>query len=140
MAELKTKANDQSVEAFLQKVEPTKKRDDSFKLLEMMKRLSGLEPTMWGESIVGFGTYHYKYASGREGNWFQIGFSPRKQNFSVYLMSCDAANDLSDELERLGKHKTGKACLYFNKLADIDTSVLEEMIVKALKILESKPK
>jgi len=140
MAELKTKANDQSVEAFLQKVEPPQKRDESFKLVEMMKRLSGLEPTMWGESIVGFGTYHYKYASGREGEWFRIGFSPRKQNFSVYLMSCDLANDLSDELQRLGKHKTGKACLYFNKLADIDTSVLEEMIVKALKILESKPK
>ena len=101
-----------------------------------MKRLSGLEPTMWGDSIVGFGSYHYKYASGREGDWFRIGFSQRKQNFSVYLMSCDTTKDLFNELQRLGKHKTGKGCLYFNKLTDIDTSVLEEMIVKTLKKLE----
>lgn len=132
MAELKTKATNQSVEAFLQTVEPKLKRDDSFKLLELMKKLSGFPPKMWGDSIVGFGNYHYKYASGREGDWFQVGFSPRKQNFSVYLMSCDAQKDLSDELKRLGKHKTGKGCLYFNKLADIDWHVLEEMIQKSL--------
>lgn len=138
MAELKTKANDQSVEEFLKAITPAQKQADSFDLLEMMKRLSGFEPTMWGDSIVGFGNYHYKYASGREGDWFRIGFSPRKQNFSIYLMSCDAEKDLSAELQRLEKHKTGKGCLYINKLADIDTSVLEQMIVKALNSLAER--
>ncbi|WP_372775534.1 DUF1801 domain-containing protein [Mangrovibacterium sp.] len=132
MAELKTKATNQSVEDFLQTVDPPQKRDDSFKILELMKKLSGFPPKMWGDSIIGFGDYHYQYASGREGDWFQIGFSPRKQNFSIYLMSCNAPEELADELKRLGKHKTGKGCLYFNKLADIDWHVLAEMIQKSL--------
>ena len=140
MAELKAKANNQSVEAFLQTIEPAQKREDCFKILEMMKRLSGFNPTMWGNSIVGFGSYHYHYASGREGDWFQLGFSPHKQNFSVFLMSCDITKDLSNELQRLGKHKTGKGCLYFNKLADIDQTVLEEMITKVLRRLDRQEK
>lgn len=133
MAELKTKPNEQSVVDFLNAVEPEQKRSDALILLELMQRLSAENPVMWGGSIVGFGTYRYRYASGREGDWFRIGFSPRKQNFSLYLSFCDAENEMVDELERLGKHKTGKGCIYFNKLADIQIPVLEEMIQKALK-------
>lgn len=138
MAELKTKANDQSVEAFLRQVEPAQKQADSFQLLELMKSLSGEEPRMWGDSIIGFGEYHYKYASGREGDWFQIGFSPRKQNISVYLMACDAPTDFAKELQILGKHRTGKGCLYLNKLADIDLKVLKQLVEKALLNLKKK--
>ncbi len=132
MAELKTKANNQSVADFLNQIEPEQKRRDSWQILQLMASLSGEEPQMWGDSIVGLGNYHYKYASGREGDWFQIGFSPRKQNISIYLMACDAASDLAEELARLGKHKTGKSCLYINKLEDIDLDVFKEMIIKSL--------
>lgn len=136
MAELKTKPNEQSVTEFLNRVEPEQKRADSFQLLELMQRLTGEKPVLWGDSIVGFGSYHYKSVSGREGDWFRIGFSPRKQNFSLYLTLCDTQTEMADELKRFGKHKTGKSCIYINKLADIQLPVLEEMILKALK--ESK--
>jgi hypothetical protein len=91
-----------------------------------MRRITGEEPKMWGETIVGFGTQHYTYKSGREGDWFLAGFSPRKQNISIYLSY--GFGEWEDLLSRLGKHKTGKACLYVNKLADIDTDVLEDLI------------
>lgn len=126
MAELKTKKNDASVEGFLTGVENERRREDSFVVLEMMKRITGEEPTMWGSSIVGFGSYHYRYASGREGNWPRIGFSPRKQSLTLYIMPGFSSYD--DLLSRLGKHRTGKSCLYVNKLADVDTDVLEELI------------
>ncbi len=126
MAELKTKKNDASVEGFLTGVENERRREDSFVVLEMMKRITGEEPTMWGSSIVGFGSYHYRYASGREGNWPRIGFSPRKQSLTLYIMPGFSIYD--DLLSRLGKHRTGKSCLYVNKLADVDTDVLEELI------------
>ena len=92
---------------------------------------------MWGDSIIGFGDYHYKYASGREGDWFLTGFSPRKQNFSVYLMSCENEKQLNDLFARLGKHKTGRSCLYFNKLADINIEVLEELIIQSITDLKA---
>ena len=130
MAELKTKKNDASVEGFLTGVENERRREDSFVVLEMMKRITGEEPTMWGSSIVGFGSYHYRYASGREGDWPRIGFSPRKQRLTLYVMP--GFSNYDDLLSRLGKHRTGKSCLYVNKLADVDMDVLEQLIRSSL--------
>ena len=126
MAELKTKQTDQSVEAFLSRIEGDKKRQDSFAILELMKQVTGKEPKMWGDSIVGFGNYHYKYASGREGDMPLVGFSPRKQNLTLYIMS--GFNEYDELLKNLGKYKTGKACLYINKIEDIDLHTLQELV------------
>ncbi|MFW5769061.1 MAG: DUF1801 domain-containing protein [Spirochaetota bacterium] len=126
MAENKTHRNGKSVDTFLGSVENDRKRADSKTLLEMMRRITGEEPRMWGDSIIGFGSQHYTYKSGREGDWFITGFSPRKQNISVYLSY--GFGEWDDLLNRLGKHKTGKACLYINKLDDIDSNVLEDLI------------
>lgn len=130
MSEIKTKATAADVAAFIQKSDP-KKVADSFKLIEIMERLSGEKAAMWGPSIVGFGRYHYKYASGHEGDMCRIGFSPRKAQFSLYLISCDSAvqNQL---LEQLGKIKKAVACIYFKKLDDLNLEVLEKMIVQSL--------
>lgn len=136
MAELKTKLNDADVGEFLNKVSDPEKREDSFRVLEMMREISGQEPKMWGTSIVGFGTYHYKYASGREGEWMRIGFSPRKQNLTVYIMN---GFERYDELmAKLGKFKTGKSCLYLKRLSDVDESVLSELITESVKYFENK--
>jgi len=106
------------------------KRQDSFTILRMMEEITGSKPKMWGSSIIGFGDTHYQYESGREGDWFQVGFSPRKQNLTLYLPN----NIMSqvDLLRRLGKHKTGKACLYIKKLADIDQAVLKEIMKRSI--------
>ena len=126
MAELKTKQNKGDVHAYLNSVENEKKRQDAFAILELMQKATGLEPEMWGDSIVGFGKYHYKYASGREGDWFVTGFAPRKQNLTLYIMP---GFERYDELmASLGKHKTGKSCLYINKLEDVNLEVLEELV------------
>ena len=134
MAELKTKRNKGSVEAFLNSVPDEKKRQDSFTILDLMKQVTGEEPEMWGESIVGFGSYHYKYESGREGDWFVTGFSPRKQNLTLYIMS--GFEEYDRLLSRLGKHKIGKSCLYINKIEDIDQSVLQELVKKSVQHME----
>jgi len=134
MAELKTKRNKGSVEAFLNSVPDEKKRQDSFAILDLMKQVTGEEPEMWGESIVGFGSYHYKYESGREGDWFVTGFSPRKQNLTLYIMS--GFEEYDRLLSRLGKHKIGKSCLYINKIEDIDQSVLQELVKKSVQHME----
>ncbi|TFF96969.1 DUF1801 domain-containing protein [Candidatus Thorarchaeota archaeon] len=133
MSENKTVPTDKSVEEFLKSVENDKRREDGLKILEMMKDITGEEPVMWGNSIVGFGDYHYKYASGREGDWFKVGFSPRKRNLTLYLM-CDV-KELGDSLEKLGKHKIGKGCLYINKLEDVDIGVLREIVEKSMETL-----
>lgn len=125
----KTQPNAQSVEAFLNGVEHEQKRQDSFEILTMMQEQTGYEPRMWGDSIIGFGQYHYKYASGREGDFFLVGFSPRKQNISLYVMA--GINNYPELLKKLGKHKTGKACLYINKLDDVDKEVLKKLIKKS---------
>jgi hypothetical protein len=126
VAELKTKQNDQSVEVFLNGIEGEKKRQDSFVILDLMKQVTGKEPKMWGDSIVGFGNYHYKYTTGREGDMPLVGFSPRKQNLTLYIMSgFDEYNEL---LRKLGKYKTGKSCLYINKLEDVDLQTLRELV------------
>jgi len=131
MAELKTKLNDADVEAFLNGIEDKKRCEDSFAVLEMMKNITKAKPKMWGASIVGFGNYRYKYKSGREGDWFVSGFSPRKQNLTLYIMSGFSRYD--ELLAKLGKHKTGKSCLYVNKLEDVDLDVLAEMIETSVK-------
>jgi len=130
MSELKTKVTTASVKDFISSVEDDVKRQDSFDLLEMFSRLTDEEPKMWGTSIVGFGQYHYKSERSRqEGDWMLIGFSPRKQNLTLYIIH--GFEDYSDLLSRLGKHKTSKGCLYINKLSDIDRTVLEEIISRS---------
>ena len=126
MAELKTKPTDQSAEAFLNGLTDENKRRDAFTILELMRKISQAEPKMWGTSIIGFGDYHYKYASGREGDWFQIGFSPRKQDLTLYLMQ--GFKRYGDLLAKLGKFKTGEGCLYIRRLSDVDLPTLEELI------------
>ena len=130
MAELKTKPNDGDVELFLNSVDNERKRQDSFKILELMKEVTGEEPKMWGASIVGFGSYHYKYDSGREGDWFVTGFSPRKQSLTLYIMS--GFTEYDSLLGDLGKHKTGKSCLYINKLDDVNLEILCELVQKSV--------
>lgn len=130
MSDLKTKANQQSVIAYLNTIEPQKRREDSFAILALMQEVSGEEPQMWGDKIVGFGRYHYKYASGREGDWFLAGFAPRKQNLTLYIMS---GFDNYDELMgKLGKHSTGKSCLYIKKLEDVDQAILRQLIAQSI--------
>jgi len=134
MTELKTKPNEQNVDDFIKKVENPTKRDDSFEILKIMKEVTKQDPVMWGDSIVGFGSYHYKYASGREGDWLLTGFSPRKQNLTIYIMSGFEKYD--DILKNLGKFKTGKSCLYIKKLEDIDIDKLKELIIKSVKYMK----
>jgi hypothetical protein len=129
MAELKTKVTKASVEKFLEGIKDERKRADCFQLLKIMKKATRSEPKMWGPAIVGFGDYHYTYASGREGDWFLAGFSPRAQNLTLYIMG----GWEHDTLKRLGKYKTGKSCLYINKLEDVDMKVLNELITDAVK-------
>ena len=131
MSEVKTKKNEASVEGFLKSVENEKRREDSFVVLDLMKEVTGEKPTMWGTSIVGFGSYHYKGASGREGDWMKVGFSPRKQNMTLYIM--DGFGSYDSLLDRLGKYKTGKSCLYINKLEDVDQTVLRELVKQSFK-------
>jgi hypothetical protein len=126
MSENKTRPTDKDVIDFLNNVDHTTRREDAFTLLEMMRELTGAEPVMWGGSIVGFGSYHYKYESGREGDMPLVGFSPRKQSMTLYIIP--GFDDYDDLLEALGKHKIGKSCLYVNKLADVDLDVLRKLV------------
>ncbi len=135
MAQNKTKPTGVTPQAFIAGVEPARRREDALVLLEMFGRVTGFAPRMWGPSIVGFGRYHYVYASGREGDHLATGFSPRKAAMSVYIMP--GYTDFSAILARLGKHKKGKSCLYINKLDDIDLNVLEELIAAGLKDLDA---
>jgi len=134
MAELKTKLNDGDVEAFLNSIDEEQKRKDSFEILEKMKRITKNEPKMWGTSIIGFGTYHYKYDSGREGDWFLAGFSPRKQNLTLYIMS--GFDHKKETLSKLGKYKSSKGCLYIKKLSDVDDKILDKLITDSVRQLQ----
>ena len=136
MAKNKTVETEAEVEAFLNAVPDERKRADSYAILKLMQDVTGEEPKMWGDSIVGFGRYHYKYASGREGDFLLAGFAPRKQNLSLYILS--GFDDFDDLRGRLGKHKVGKACLYINKLEDVDMNVLKEMIRESVKMMREK--
>ena len=132
----KTVGTDASVEDFLRQVEHPVRREDGLRLNEIFKRVTGWQPKMWGPTIVGYGEYHYEYDSGREGDFLATGFSPRKANQSIYIMP--GYQDYESILDRLGKHKMGKSCLYVTKLADIDEAVLEELIRTGLKDLGEK--
>jgi hypothetical protein len=117
------------VEKFISNIEDTQKRTDSEALVALMRDVTGAEPAMWGPSVVGFGNYHYKSASGREGDWFVLGFSPRKQNLTLYLSSyVDQHRDL---LQGLGKHTTGKGCVYLKRLSDADPKALRRLLEAA---------
>lgn len=131
MAENKTKPTAESVTAFLNKVPDKARREDCFAVLNIMKRVTGEEPTMWGPSIVGFGRYRYKYESGREGEWMITGFSPRKNDLTLYIMP--GFDQVGSLMQRLGKYKTGKCCLYIKKLEDVDVAVLRKLVEQSVK-------
>jgi len=132
----KTQENGEDVVAFLATVENPTRRADAVVMLEMLGRVTGLPAKMWGAAIIGFGSYHYKYESGREGDSLRVGFSPRKANLAIYIMP--GYTDHSEILGRLGKHKKGKSCLNINKLADVDLRVLEELLVAGFADMEAK--
>ena len=126
LVEIKTKQTLASVAAFIDSVPDEQKRKDSFAILEMMKKITGEQPEMWGGSIIGFGNIHLKYDSGRELDWMKIGFSPRAQNLTLYVL-CNSPEQ-NELLKKLGRHKTGKGCLYINKISDVNIDVLKKVI------------
>jgi hypothetical protein len=130
VAENKTQPTKASVTDFLDHVQDKQVREDCYAILEMMQKASNSRPVMWGSSIIGFGTYHYVYESGREGDTVILGLSPRKQNITIYLMG--GVGNVEAELSRLGKHKTGKGCLYIKSLSDVDPQVLKQVFAKAV--------
>lgn len=134
--ELKTKVNEASVTDFLNSVEDEQKRKDSFEVLKLMKQASKEDAKMWGGSIVGFGSYHYKGASGREGEWMLIGFSPRKQNITLYIMP--GFERYPTLMKKLGKYSTGKSCLYIKRLSDVDAGVLKELVTESIKVMKKQ--
>lgn len=136
MAEIKTKATKVSVEAFLKKAASGKRLEDCSTIIEMMKKITKEEPKMWGPSIIGFGQYHYKYASGHEGDMCAIGFSPRKPALTLYVLAGFSKRD--ELLKKLGKYKIGKACLYIKSLDDVDLKVLKELIAESYKYIKNK--
>lgn len=136
MAELKTKANEASVEDFLSNIPDEKRRKDAFEVLELMQEVTKEKAKMWGDSIVGFGSYHYKYASGHEGDSSLTGFSPRKQNLTIYING--GFEEHKELMEQLGKYKTGKVCLYVNKLEDIKLPVLKKLIKASVASMKKK--
>jgi len=131
MAELKTKVNQASVTKFLDSITDEVKRKDSFILLEMLQKATKTEPKMWGSSIIGFGNTHYIYESGRQGDWFQAGFSPRKQALTLYMLGSWEQN--ADLLAKLGRHSLGKGCLYIKRLSDVNLPVLQSLIDEAVR-------
>jgi hypothetical protein len=133
MAEMKTKRNKKSVQKFLKDLENRKRAQDAQVVVKIMKEVTGLKPAMWGEFIIGFGTYHYEYESGRTGEVPLVGFSPRKANLTLYIGKDETL------LKKLGKHKTSKACLYINRLEDVDLAVLQKLIKKSFEKGKKKP-
>ena len=126
MAELKTRPTQESVESFLNRIDDEQNRADCFAVMKMMRQVTKEKPKMWGPSVIGFGSYHYKYASGREGDFMLIGFAPRKQALTLYIMPGFSKYDTL--MKKLGKYKTGKSCLYIKKLEDVDQSILKELV------------
>ncbi len=136
MAELKTRPTGQSVESFIASSCGEGREPDCRRLREIMAGVTGAESVMWGSSIVGFGSYHYRYASGREGDWFLVGFAPRKQDLTIYIMA--GFEKYEELLARLGRFRTGKGCLYVKRLADVDEGVLEELIAASVAYLREQ--
>jgi hypothetical protein len=135
-AENKTKPTDVSVNYYLASLQPDQRRDDALAVSAMMRRVTGELPKMWGESIIGFGQAHYKYDSGREGDWFLVGFAPRKTNLTLYIMP--GFKEYGPLMKKLGKHKTGKSCLYLNKLTDVDMPTLEKLVAKSAEFMRKQ--
>ncbi|MGA4721093.1 DUF1801 domain-containing protein [Fictibacillus nanhaiensis] len=133
MYEQKTKETEQSVVEFIENVDSPKKREDAYKLLDIFSETTGFEAKMWGPSIIGFGSYHYKYKTGHEGDAPLVGFSPRKAKISLYFAPGDP--DRTELLKHFGKHTTGAACVYINKLADVDEEILKKLINKSIEFL-----
>lgn len=131
---LKTKQSNKSVKSFLNSVAGESRRNDCFKLLELMSEATGREPKLWGDSIVGFGQYHYQYASGREGDWMLTGFSPRKQNLVIYIMP--GFSRYEKIMQDLGRFKTGKSCLYVRKLEDVRLEILSEIVAGSVQHMQ----
>ena len=131
MSELKTKQNNASVSEFLSSITDKEKQKDCRTVMKLMREVTGKRAKMWGTSIVGFGSYHYKYKSGREGDWFVTGFSPRKQNLTIYIMPGFSKYDAL--MKKLGKYKTAKSCLYIKRLSDVDIKVLERLVTRSVK-------
>ena len=138
MAELKTKVNNASVDKYLKSIKDKRVRDDCYKTMEIMQKATKSEAKMWGTSIIGFGSYHYKYASGREGDWMLTGFSPRKQNLTLYIMP--GFEEYDSLMKDLGKHTTGKSCLYIKKLDDVDKKVLKKLVAQSVKKMKQSNK
>ncbi len=138
MAELKTKQTNASVKQFLNQIPDETRREDCFQIAQLMQEITGSEPKMWGASIVGFDSYHYKYASGHEGEWPITGFSPRKQDLTIYIMPGFPERD--DLMEQLGKHRTGKSCLYIKRLSDIHMPTLKKLIRLSVKNMRKPAK
>ena len=134
MAELKTQPTNKSVKDFIDGIADDTKRRDCRTIMKIMKKVTKARPKMWGTSIVGYGSYHYKYASGRQGDWFTAGFSPRAQSLTLYIMSGFRGHDTL--MKKLGKHTTGKSCLYIKRLDEIDLDVLEELIERSVRHVE----
>jgi len=134
MAELKTKKTEESVVAFLDKIEYVKKRLDCYAILNLMKSVTGFEPKMWGESIIGFGSYHYKYATGHEGDMPLAAFAPRKNNLTIYIMP--GFERYEALMAKLGKYKTGKSCLYIKSMNDVDPLVLRELVAESAHFMQ----
>jgi hypothetical protein len=135
-AENKTKPTEVSVRDFVSAIEPERRRNDAQELLTVFASVTGLQPKLWGPSLIGYGTYHYKYESGREGDFFMSGFSPRKTSLVIYTMPGYGDHDAL--LLKLGKHKLGKSCLYINKLADVKMDVLQEIISEGFETMKAK--
>jgi hypothetical protein len=135
-ADLKTKSTGENVAKFLDGITDEKRRKDCYTVLKLMREITKAEPKMWGDSIVGFGRYHYIYESGREGEWFLTGFSPRKQNLTIYIMA--GFEEYAELMSKLGKYKTGKSCLYIKKLEDIELSILKKLIKKSVDHISKK--
>ena len=138
MAELKTKPNEASVKEFFNKIPDKERRDDCVAIANLMEEATGAKPKMWGPSIVGFGSFHYKYDSGREGDWLLIGFSPRKADLTLYLMM--GFEQHAELMQQLGKYKTGKSCLYIKRLSDVHVPTLKKLIKASLKSLRAYQK
>lgn len=136
MSELKTKPNNLSVVDFLNSIDHPQKKEDAKSIYKLMEEITQTKGVMWGSSIIGFGNYHYKYKTGREGDWFLTGFSPRKQNLTLYIMDC--FYNTEDLLKKLGKYKTGKSCLYINKLQDVDIEILKKLVENSVNHLKAK--
>lgn len=136
MAELKTKINENNIVEFLNGVDNDERRKDCFTLLDLFQQWTKETPKMWGASIVGFGSYHYKYDSGREGDWFLTGFSPRKQNLTIYITA--GFREYDDIMKNLGKYTTGSSCLYVKKLSDIDIDKLKTLVEKSVAYMKKR--